>query len=339
MRSRVVITMLLGRIGGASGGATGCVGGGGGGAGALLLRRWWSLTATRASVCSPAQSSAGTPLVLAHTVTTPRTTPLTQPEGPPLLFIHGFLGHQQNWSSVGRLCSEALGCRTIRIDLRSHGRSGSGDDMTFQSMAADVHETLQHVGVERAAVVGHSLGGKVAIQLASMHPDAVANLSVVDIAPVVYESRSLDHLDILDCMRRVDFSVCSSAAEVDAQLQVNGIEAAPVRNLLCSSIRSVRGHGPIAFNPDVAALTRHYDDILQVPTMDSAALGPIPTMFMRGAFSRYLTQEHMESLIPVHFGECRRETVEDSGHWVHAQKPVETAALLTSFYRDTAHTS
>ena len=108
----------------------------------------------------------------------------SQGSGPPVLVLHGLFGSATNWRAVARLLADRY--RVITADLRNHGRSPHHAAMTYPLMARDVEELMDALGMERAAVVGHSMGGKAAMVLSLTRPLRVERLAVVDIAPARY---------------------------------------------------------------------------------------------------------------------------------------------------------
>ena len=135
-------------------------------------------------------------------------------EGPPLLMLHGLFGSADNLGGIARLLEPDF--RTISVDLRNHGRSPHADEMTYVAMASDVHALMGRLDIRRAHVFGHSMGGKVAMQLALDYPEQVDKLVVADIAPVTYEHH---HAPILEGMQAVANAKVSSRKEAQEILQ------------------------------------------------------------------------------------------------------------------------
>ncbi|MBP1678312.1 MAG: ybfF, partial [Bacteroidetes bacterium] len=150
--------------------------------------------------------------------------------GGPLLLLHGLFGSSGNWQSIAKRL--ALSFSVHSLDLRNHGASPWFADMSYPAMAADVAEYMRHHGLDRAALVGHSMGGKVAMELALSTPDIVASLLVLDIAPSAYD-RAHDH--ILDAMFAVNVRGLRSREEADMELSA-AIPQPRVRQFLLTNL-------------------------------------------------------------------------------------------------------
>jgi esterase len=124
-------------------------------------------------------------------------------EGKPLLIIHGFLGMSDNWKSFGSLYA-AEGFQVHMLDLRNHGKSFHSDEFNYKAMSNDILEYCQHYKLDNVSIIGHSMGGKVAMLFASTYPEMVDRLIVADIGPKYYAPH---HDDILAGLNAVDFSV------------------------------------------------------------------------------------------------------------------------------------
>ena len=138
-----------------------------------------------------------------------------QGDGPPLIILHGFLGSLDNWQSMSKRL--ARGHTVYSLDLRNHGRSPHSRVMNYPALTQDVRELIVEHSLTSPFVLGHSMGGKVAMQLATQHPDEVGNLIIVDIAPKAYPPA---HRPMLHAMRAVDLSSCKSYGDVGEVLAV-----------------------------------------------------------------------------------------------------------------------
>ncbi len=151
-------------------------------------------------------------------------------EGPPVVLLHGLFGAARNLGVIARGLSGAA--RVISLDLRNHGDSPHGAAMDFATMAADVAETMQHLGLSRAALVGHSLGGKTAMALALTQPELVERLVVMDIAPVRYTH---DYDAYVAAMQAIELHPGLARHEADAAL-ARVVEAPPMRAFLLNNL-------------------------------------------------------------------------------------------------------
>lgn len=241
-------------------------------------------------------------------------------KGPPLVLLHGLFGSNENLGGVTRALSDRY--TVYGLDLRNHGRSPHAESMDYSSIAADVRETLDRHGVNEATFLGHSLGGKTAMELALSTPDRVTSLIVVDIAPIVYARH---HDEELEALRNLDLSGIRSRGEADAAL-AECIPNAAVRQFLLKNL-SRTGEG-FAWRIPLGTLYRKYDQIAAAPS----AKGPYngPTLFIRGGNSDYLPAD-AESSINECFPSAFIVTLANLGHWPHAESPDEFVHTITRF--------
>ncbi|WP_070987654.1 alpha/beta fold hydrolase [Halofilum ochraceum] len=241
-------------------------------------------------------------------------------EGPPIVLLHGLFGSNENLGGVAR----ALGDRytVYGLDLRNHGRSPQAESMDYSSMAADVNETLDHHGLDEAIFIGHSMGGKTAMELALSTPNRVAALIVVDIAPIAYDRR---HDQELDALQGLDPSDIRSRGEADATLAERIPSAAVRQFLLKNLIREGKG---FAWRIPLETIYRQYDRIAAAPS----AKGPYngPTLFIRGGNSDYLPTA-AEATVNERFPRATIVTLANLGHWPHAESPHEFVHAITGF--------
>ncbi len=241
-------------------------------------------------------------------------------EGPPLVLLHGLFGSNENLGGIARALS---GRFTIyAMDLRNHGRSPHAEHMDYPTMAADVHDTMAAHALDGAFVLGHSMGGKTAMQLALSHPDRVERLIAVDIAPVAYDHR---HDRELTAIRGLDLSAIGSRGDADAAL-AGAIPEATIRQFLLKNL--VRSDGGFAWRIPVETIAAAYDAIAAAPVGDTPYKGP--TLFVCGGASNYVPAG-TETAIRAFFPSARIETVERASHWVHVQAPDAFLELVDDF--------
>lgn len=245
----------------------------------------------------------------------------SQGGGPPVLVLHGLFGSATNWRGVARQLADRY--RVVTVDLRNHGRSPQHAEMTYPLMARDVEELMDALGLERAAVVGHSMGGKAAMVLSLTHPQRVDRLAVVDIAPVRYTHT---HAPLIAAMQGLDLSVLRSRADADRLLR-DAVPDTATRLFLLQNLALEQGR--YFWRLNLNALSVHLDDIMGFPSTGSATYeGPV--MFLRGEHSDYVTAEHREPILE-RFPLARIVTVEGAGHWVHADQPDRLVNLVQDF--------
>ena len=242
----------------------------------------------------------------------------TAGEGPPTILLHGLFGTATNFATIQKRL--AVGRRVVAMDLRNHGRSGHDGRMDYGIMAADVVETMDDLGLAAASLVGHSMGGKVVMQLALAHPDRVTRLLIADIAPVPYPPRNGV---VAAAMLALPLEAGLTRAMADAALAA-GVPDPAVRQFLLSNLRF--GAVPtwrIGLAEIAAAL----------PAIEGwAGEGRYdgPTLVLRGERSDFIQPEHraiFRSLFPA----ARFTTLRNAGHWLHADAPDAFVATFDAF--------
>lgn len=241
--------------------------------------------------------------------------------GTPLLVIHGLFGSARNWQTLAKRFGENH--RVYALDLRNHGGAPWADSMTYPEMAEDVLRFLDDRGFARAAVVGHSMGGKTAMTLALNHPDRVERLVVADIAPVTYTHT---HAPFVAAMKRARLEGCTRRSEVEAQL-VDAVPEAPLRSFLLQNL--VLEQGTFHWRINLDAIGSCMGELIGFPDLGDARYNG-PTLFIGGTRSDYILPDH-NATIRHHFPSARIEMIEGAGHWLHAERPEEFARLVESF--------
>ena len=231
--------------------------------------------------------------------------------GPPVLILHGLLGSARNWSGFARQLGATH--RVFALDLRNHGRSPRAATMGIGEMAEDVDAFLQRHGLAPAALIGHSLGGKVAMRLALDRSDLVARLVVVDVAPVTY-THSLGQY--VDAMRRVRLDRAERRSEVDGQL-AHTIDEPRLRAFLLQNL--VRESGGYRWRIDLEAIAHNLPRLMAFPG-DHGPSYDGPTLFIAGGRSHYLRDAHRPTIEGL-FPNAELVTIAEAGHRVHVDQP------------------
>jgi len=242
-------------------------------------------------------------------------------QGDPIVILHGLFGTLDNWQTLGKQLAENH--TVYLVDLRNHGRSPHHDDIDYPSMAEDLLYFLESNWMFKSHLIGHSMGGKVAMQFALLHPDMVDKLVVIDIAPKLYPP---GHLEIFDALRHLDLKSLDGRSEADEFLK-KGIPDHTVRHFLLKGLsRSKDGH--YRWKMNLESLYRNYDNLLAPPEADEPYEGE--ALFIRGGNSPYVQDEDL-GLIYDWFPNARVETVAGAGHWVHVDAGEELLGLIHSF--------
>jgi len=244
-------------------------------------------------------------------------------DGPALVLLHGLFGSNETLGSVARALSADF--TVLAMDLRNHGRSDHDPGMSYAMLADDVLETLAAAGVERASLLGHSLGGKTAMELALSRPQQVERLIVADIAPIAYEHR---HDRELEALRGLDLERIRSRRDADRAL-ADAISSPAIRQFLLKNL--VRADDGFAWRIPLDTIHREYAQIGAAP----ASPGPYegPTLFIRGGDSDYIPEE-AEPAIHERFPNARVETIPEAAHWVHVDAPEAFLELVRQFLED-----
>lgn len=240
-------------------------------------------------------------------------------EGKPLLIVHGFLGMSDNWKSFGSLYA-AEGFQVHMLDLRNHGKSFHSYDFNYTVMANDILEYCHHYNLKDISIIGHSMGGKVAMLLATSYPDLVEKLIVADIGPKYYAPH---HQEILAGLNAVDFSTKPDRGTVEETLYPF-IPDFGTRQFLLKNLYWIEP-GQLAFRFNLAVFNAKIETI-------GEALSPEkhfdkPTMFIRGGNSKYILDSDINE-IQKQFSDFKLITIPKVGHWLHAENPA-------SFFEET----
>lgn len=244
--------------------------------------------------------------------------------GQPLVILHGLFGSSDNWQTLGKKFAENY--EVYLVDLRNHGKSPHSDAFTYELMAQDVYEFFRENHLYDAFLIGHSMGGKTAIQFASMNADLLEKLIVVDIGIKQYP---MHHGEILEGLNAVNPGTLSSRSEAE-EIISKYIESEGVRQFLLKNLYWIE-KGKLAWRFNLPVLEREMENIIAPLELDAIRT---ETMFIRGAMSNYILDSDYDD-IRAKFEDVRIETIEDAGHWVHAEAPEEFYNLVTDFISQT----
>lgn len=224
--------------------------------------------------------------------------------------LHGLLGSLRNWTAVAGDLAEELGA-VLALDLRNHGDSGHDAVMNFGTMASDLVETLDTRGLDRVLLIGHSLGGKIAMRFAIDHPQRLAGLVIADIAPRPYPPHFETVIDLLRSLRLADYPTRQA---VDAELE-GAVPDWGFRQFLLTNLERRQDRGGFDWKPNLAAIHEHRDALAGNPLRpDEVYRGD--TLFIRGGRSAFVRPTDLGS-IQQHFPDAQVRTIENAGHNVH----------------------
>lgn len=237
--------------------------------------------------------------------------------GQPFLILHGYFGMSDNWKTLGN--KFAKNYEVHLIDQRNHGRSFHSDEFDYELLVEDLYAYIQHHNLINIILLGHSMGGKVAMLFAVTHPEIVNKLIIADISPKYYEPH---HQPILAALNSVNFSLHNTRSKVEEVLRIYIKDEGVLQFMLKNVYR--KNKETLAFRFNLHSLTLNNSEVGE----------PLPsfmhfdgeTLFLKGENSNYITSEDTP-LILAHFANAKIVTVKNAGHWLHAENP-------TQFYND-----
>jgi esterase len=245
---------------------------------------------------------------------------------PVLLVLHGLYGQQGNWTSHARALADDF--TVYALDARNHGQSSHADSMALAEMAQDVSDTMDALGLQQAHLLGHSMGGKIAMLLALTQPQRVQSLLVVDIAPVAYPHGDVQ---VLQGLMALDLAALLSRSAADEQLAAY-VHTPAVRDfLLTNLVKDSDGSFHWRFNLPVLASS--FGEIIGWRELSATYKGPV--LFIKGANSDYILPEHQAVTLKL-FPRARLKTVQGAGHWVHSEKVETFRKLARDFLLDSS---
>ncbi len=240
--------------------------------------------------------------------------------GEPLLIIHGLLGSLDNWHTLSKTFATSF--RVLAVDLRNHGRSPHAETFTYAAMAEDVLELMDSEHIDVAHLIGHSMGGKVAMTLALSSPGRVGRLVVVDIAPRSYPRL---HDELLEALMSINLGAFQSRQQVDDALS-GKIPDLAVRQFLMKNLARDSA-GSFFWKANLEAISRKYEQLAS--EIRASAPFPNPTLFIRGERSHYMLESDTPAIHGL-FPKARIVSI-DAGHWIHAESPARFAEVVQQF--------
>jgi esterase len=233
-------------------------------------------------------------------------------EGKPFVILHGFLGMSDNWKTLGSQFAE-VGYEVHMLDMRNHGKSFQSEDFTYEDMANDVKAYCEFHNLKNIILLGHSMGGKAAMLLATLYSDLVEKLIIADIGPKFYPQH---HQTILEGLNAVDFSKQPSRSDVEDVVSQYISDIGTRQFLLKSLYWKEKEQLAFRFNLDV--FNRKIEEIGKALPDENKF--EKPTLFLRGANSNYILDDDFETIYS-HFPNVKIVTISNAGHWLHAENP------------------
>lgn len=250
-------------------------------------------------------------------------------QGSPMIIMHGLYGASDNWMTIAKEFSADF--RVILPDLRNHGSSAHDDEFSIAAMTGDLLELFEDLNLKSVIVVGHSLGGKVAMDFATLYPQKVEKLIVVDIAPRNYSKNEFthrsNHQEIVNTLLNVDLSKYSNRKDALEDI----VKIDPTKRLMFFMMKNIKRNenGTLDWKINLKAIADNLTTILNEYSVDLSKI-VCPTLFVKGEKSPYLSQKDFDN-IATQLKNVRFETILDASHWLHAEKPDEFVAILREF--------
>jgi len=244
-------------------------------------------------------------------------------QGQPVIILHGIFGVSDNWVTIGRKIAEKF---SVYIpDLRNHGQSPHSDTFDYVAMMDDLYEFIEDHQLENPILVGHSMGGKVAMYFSLEFPELVNSLLVVDISMRKYPPRE-GHVQMIEAMQEVDFSKVTTREDVEKQLEPE-IPSRSIRQFVMKNL--VReGKDEFKWRLNLQAIYDNIDNIFE--GVEHLNRFEKPALFVRGGKSDYIKDSDMDKIYR-HFPESELETIPNASHWLHAEAPDELCAIISDF--------
>ena len=245
-------------------------------------------------------------------------------QGKPVLLLHGLFGSSRNWTVFARKLAQH--CQVLTVDLRNHGNSGHAATMSYTEMAADIQQFLQSHGYNQASIIGHSMGGKVAMTFALTYQSMIDRLVVLDTAPVTYRNNFHSLINSLEALPLTEITGRKHADELlawtitDSQLRLF---------LLQNLIQDSAGY---RWRINLPALKHGLAELGHFPAFTDANPHAGPSLFLGGSDSEYLQPRHHEAIVR-YFRNAQIHTVNNAGHWLHIDQPGAVLERIISFLR------
>jgi esterase len=242
--------------------------------------------------------------------------------GKPLIILHGFLGMSDNWKTLGNRYAENF--EVHLIDQRNHGRSFQSDFFSYDLMVNDLKNYIDFHKLKNVYIIGHSMGGKVAMQFALTYSNIVDKLVIADIAQKKYPPH---HQYILKALSEVDFTIQKSRKEIEKILSSYIAETGVIQFLMKNIYRKEKTE--LAYRFNLNALINNYNEVISSFNTDEIFTKPI--LFLKGSNSNYITSDDLIT-IKRNFSNVAIEEIKDSRHWLHAEQPQEFYTKTMNFY-------
>lgn len=246
--------------------------------------------------------------------------------GEHLVLIHGLFGSLENLNMVAKSLSDSY-CVTS-VDVRNHGSSFHESSMEYPELAQDIINLLDHLSIETCLLLGHSMGGKIAIQVAIEQPQRIKKLLIADIAPVSYPPH---HLEIIKGLQTIDLSKVMKRKDADVQL-APFVDNLGVRQFLLRNL-ALNSQGKFTFKCSLSNISLCYPQIMKANEL-TANQAPYngPTLFIKGGQSDYILPDHRKAIVAL-LPNSKAKIIQGAGHWLHAEKTLAFNKIVVNFIK------
>ncbi|MCT4640271.1 MAG: alpha/beta fold hydrolase [Bacteroidales bacterium] len=252
--------------------------------------------------------------------------------GPPLIIVHGLYGMSDNWATVAKELSDKFVVYTI--DQRNHGKSPHSDIHDYDSMCNDLKQFFDDNNVDKATLVGHSMGGKTVMKFAEKYPEFISAMTVVDISPKRYSKTddailTTDHRKIINALHNIDLKDIKSRKDADIKLSEQ-LKDIRLRGFLLKNLKK-DNHKNFYWGLNIESISNNLEKITdKTDKVSKKGLYGFPVLFIRGLNSNYITDNDI-SIIREIFPYADIADIPDAGHWVHAEQPKLFIETLKNF--------
>lgn len=241
-------------------------------------------------------------------------------QGEPLIIIHGLYGSSDNWVSIGRKLAEKY--QVYIIDQRNHGKSPHSSEHNYLDLKEDLKEFMDKNNIEKAILLGHSMGGKTAMFFASSYPERVSQLIIADISPRSYQTTSsnqlLSHSTIIRAMYNIDFYNIKYRQEID-DILAKSIPELRIRQFLLKNVKRKKT-GEFEWTLNIKTIKNELFNIIDGLPNDHPEIKGFPVLFLKGEKSDYISDDDQKAISKI-FPFAKIKTIPDAGHWLHAEQP------------------
>ena len=241
-------------------------------------------------------------------------------EGTPLLIVHGLFGSADNWGTLAK--KFALNHTVFLIDLRNHGRSPHDSIMNYDAMADDIYDLINLEQIVTPSLLGHSMGGKAALQFAEKYPNILNKLIVADIG---IKSYPMHHDTIIKGLENVNLNLVQSRSAATEAL-AEFVKEVGIQQFLLKNLYWIE-KGKLAWRMNLDVIAKNIHEILKEIKIDN---NTIESLFLRGEFSNYILEEDYSDILSA-LPNAKIQTIEKAGHWLHAENPLSFYEKVVDF--------